>query len=186
MTKKLIVLITMILAAVIVFHGCYTIIKHPSIMQGEAEVDSDHAGGNRDCVSCHQDYHQYPYGYYYSYYPDYYWNYPRWGGYYAYPWWWDNYWYKTDNTTEGTSTRQGDKPARRRGMEPPYARDIMTKPVTDSTLPPPIFNSGTTTPPVIAPGGGTSTGGTVTNPPDKPKDEPKKEEQKPPKRRGGK
>jgi hypothetical protein len=192
--KKLVVIVAILLGVIITTHGCYTIIKHPSVMQADnadnadnSAVDNNHAGGNRDCVSCHQDYHQYPYGYYYSYYPDYYWKNPRWGEYYAYPWWWDYYYDRgSNNTGGGGAVDQGNKPPTRRGMEPPYANPRPGYLVNDS-LTPPTFNPGISTPPVITSPGGTSTGGGTVTPPaqDKPKDQPKVEDKKPPKRRGG-
>ncbi len=191
MTKKIFIIGAILIGALITIHGCYTIIKHPSVMQADNTGETtEHANGNRDCVSCHQDYHQYPYGYYYGYYPDYYRDYSRWGQYYAYPWWWDYYYGNSsdEGASGGTSdgqVEQGSKPATRRGLEPPY---VFPGIILKDTLPPPSFNTGTTTTPVIVtPAGGTATGGgTVTNPPDKPKEPAKVEDKKPPKRRGGK
>ncbi len=81
-------LITLALAIIILTSGCYTILQHPD---SEAHyVAEDYQA---DCLGCHTEYHEYPYGYFYGNYPDYWWSNPRWGQYYAYPWWWDNYWY---------------------------------------------------------------------------------------------
>jgi hypothetical protein len=187
-TKKIFIIGAILIGALITIHGCYTIIKHPSVMQADNTGEtSEHANGNRDCVSCHQDYQQYPYGYYYGYYPGYYRDYSRWGQYYAYPWWWDYYYGGSGGNNEGNNggqVEQGNKPGTRRGMEPPYAFPGY---FPSDTLSSPSFNSGTTTPPVIVtPSGGTATGGgTVTTPPDKPKEPAKVEDKKPPKRRGG-
>jgi hypothetical protein len=190
-SKKIFIIGAILIGALITIHGCYTIIKHPSVMQadnaGETGETAEHANGNRDCVSCHQDYQQYPYGYYYGYYPGYYRDYSRWGQYYAYPWWWDSYYNNNSGGgSDGGQVEQGRKPGTRRGMEPPYAfpGGINLK----DTLTPPSFNTGANNPPVIVtPGGGTATGGgTVNNPPDKPKEPAKVEDKKPPKRRGGK
>jgi hypothetical protein len=190
-TKKIFIIGAILIGALITIHGCYTIIKHPSVMQADNTGETtEHANGNRDCVSCHQDYQQYPYGYYYGYYPGYYRDYSRWGQYYAYPWWWD-YYYSGRNDEGGNGENhggqvepQGSKPGIRRGLEPPYA---FPNSFPRDTLSPPSFNTGTNNPPVIVtPGGGTATGGTVTNPPDKPKEPAKVEDKKPPKRRGEK
>jgi hypothetical protein len=186
-TKKIFMIGAVLIGALITIHGCYTIIKHPSVMQADNTGEAtEHADGNRDCVSCHQDYHQYPYGYYYGYYPDYYRDYDRWGQYYAYPWWWD-YYYDTGGSggNGGEKVEQGSKPGMRRGLEPPYA---LPQIIVRDTLTPPIFNTGTTIPPIIVtPSGGTTTGGgTVTNPPEPPKEPAKVEDKKPPKRRDGK
>ncbi|KPL05068.1 MAG: hypothetical protein AMJ73_02525, partial [candidate division Zixibacteria bacterium SM1_73] len=61
----------------------------------------------------------YPYGYYYGFYPNYYWSYPSWGHYYAYPWWWDRYWWDYDDDAEYIPVSE-EKAERRRGLEPPY------------------------------------------------------------------
>jgi hypothetical protein len=184
-TKKLFIIGVVLIGALITVHGCYTIIKHPSVMQTDDEAVAEHANGNRDCVSCHQDYHQYPYGYYYGYYPNYYWDYNRWGQYYAYPWWWDTY-YDNDNSGGGTPVEPGLKPGKQRGIEPPYSNPLPPILSKDS-LGVPIYTPTTPTTPVITnPGGGTTTGGTVTNPPVKPAEPAKVEDTKPPKRRGDK
>jgi hypothetical protein len=191
MARKIMIILTGLIAALITSYGCYTIIKHPSVMESEADRSGVHEGASKDCVSCHADYHQYPYGYYYSYYPDYYWNYPRWGTYYAYPWWWDNYWYNGQaagganygdaGSGGATSPHSGSKPPARRGMLPPYVGGYDT--LISS---PPIFGIPVTPGPIVVPpaSGGTTTGGTVTTPPPtNTKDTSKKEESKPPKRR---
>jgi len=189
MSKKIFIIGAILIGALISAHGCYTIIKHPSVMQADNSdtTVAEHAGGNRDCVSCHQDYHQYPYGYYYGYYPNYYWSNPRWGEYYAYPWWWDYYYDNGGNSDNGSSqpVPEGQKPAKRRGLEPPYTHPLPSL-LSGDTLPPSTFNNGTIPPAITGPGG-TTTGGTVTNPPtDKPKEPAKVEDKKPAKRRGGK
>jgi hypothetical protein len=187
-TKKIFIIGAILIGALITIHGCYTIIKHPSVMQADNSGETtEHANGNRDCVSCHQDYEHYPYGYYYGYYPGYYRDYSRWGQYYAYPWWWD-YYYSNDNNGGGGQAEQGSKPGTRRGLEPPYSLPLQGIILKD-TLVAPSYNNGTSNPPVIVtPGGGTTTGGggTVTNPPDKPAEPAKVEDKKPPKRRGDK
>ena len=95
--------------------GCYTIIKHPVVEEEEYSAAYYH----RHCVDCHEDYVEYPYGYYYGYYPDYYWDYPRWGKYYAYPWWWDWHWWPQDEY----APEEEEKAERRRREDtlmPPY------------------------------------------------------------------
>ena len=186
MAKKILIFATILIASVITIHGCYTIIKHPSLLEADqtqtGDGEYDHSQSDRNCVSCHQDYHQYPYGYYYSYYPDFYWSYPRFGEYYAYPWWWNYYYeggYGNGGQGNGGVATQGTKPPMRRGMEPPYARD--TVPLAPYS-PPSGFNTGGQTPTVTTPG--TGTGGTGTIPPEQPK-EKKTENKKPPTRRGG-
>jgi hypothetical protein len=191
MARKLIIMALILVASAITSYGCYTIIRHPSTLTTETTQEDaayQHQEGDRDCVRCHQDYQQYPYGYYYGYYPEYYWNYPRWGSYYAYPWWWDSYYEgsaynKGGITTEPANSVTGEKPSTRRGLEPPYSRDsFLNTPLPE--LPPPTFNAGGGNPPASGGTTGTATGGTVTNPPDKGKDTPKKEDTKPPKQRG--
>ncbi|RKX23419.1 MAG: hypothetical protein DRP51_00400 [Candidatus Zixiibacteriota bacterium] len=104
--------------------GCYTILQHPS---SEANYTAENY--QADCLECHADYHEYPYGYFYGQYPDYWWSTPRWGRYYAYPWWWDNYWYDgsyrhtrdySDDEPSPRSTR-GKKVERRDVLRPPYS-----------------------------------------------------------------
>jgi hypothetical protein len=101
--------------------GCYTVLMHPQV-QGEEEATVEHTGEyyREHCTDCHGDYHNYPYGYYYGYYPDYYWNSPRWGHYYAYPWWWDRYWWDSDESNVETVPQSDEKAERRRSLEPPY------------------------------------------------------------------
>jgi len=106
--------------------GCYTVLTHPRV-QGEEEERIEHTGAyyREHCTDCHVDYHSYPYGYYYGFYPDYYWSYPRWGRYYAYPWWWDRYWWDYDNDAEYVPISE-EKAERRRGLEPPYVPESRT------------------------------------------------------------
>lgn len=195
MAKKIIIAALILTASIITSYGCYTIIKHPSVMTPDNEQANeqtneqttkqtyDHKESDRDCVSCHQDYHQYPYGYYYGYYPDYYWNYPRWGSYYAYPWWWDYYYDNTAENGDSSRLQTGSKPSFRRGLEPPYSRDTTT---LAPALPPPAFDPGGRTP-VTGGSTGTATGGTVTNPPaDKAKETTTKVENKKPSKHRGK
>ena len=145
MTKKIFIIGAILIGALITIHGCYTIIKHPSVMQADNTGETtEHANGNRDCVSCHQDYQQYPYGYYYGYYPGYYRDYSRWGQYYAYPWWWDYYYSNGGNDgNSGGQVEQGSKPGTRRGLEPPYA---FPGSFPRDTLSLPSFNTGTNHP----------------------------------------
>ena len=110
--------------------GCYTILKHPITADGEDAEQASHQEYYRGrCLDCHQDYATYPYGFFYGEYPDYYFEYPRWGQYYAYPWWWDRLWY--ENSDDGTSSgaaypdsagslQDSRKASRRGGMVPPY------------------------------------------------------------------
>lgn len=75
----------------LVWGGCYTVLKHPSV-----EIAQDE--GSKDCASCHADadLHHFrdsfmdPYGYY----PQ---GGTRWYGYYGVPWWYDDYWYYPDD-----------------------------------------------------------------------------------------
>jgi hypothetical protein len=115
--------------------GCYTVLMHP-LVQGEEEATVEHTGEyyREHCTDCHGDYHSYPYGYYYGYYPDYYWSSPRWGHYYAYPWWWDRYWGNNDNQVESVP-KSDEKAERRRGLEPPYVPQTGT-PAPFISIPP--------------------------------------------------
>ena len=116
--------------------GCYTVLTHPRV-EGEEEETIEHTGAyyREHCTDCHGDYHSYPYGYYYGFYPDYYWSNPRWGHYYAYPWWWDRYWWDYDDDAEYVPTSD-EKADRRRGLEPPYVPDTRT-PAPFVSEPPP-------------------------------------------------
>lgn len=126
MKKKLVLLIIFLVILSVMGVGCYTILTHPRVEGEEGEV-IEHSGlyYREHCTDCHGDYHNYPYGFYYGYYPDYYWSYPSWGHYYAYPWWWDRYWWNYDDyyydegETEPESAEKADK---RRGLTPPYVR----------------------------------------------------------------
>jgi hypothetical protein len=135
--------------------GCYTVLMHPQV-QGEGEQQVENTGQyyREHCTDCHTDYHNYPYGYYYGYYPDYYWSSPRWGHYYAYPWWWDRYSWGNDNNDNGVESvpKSDEKVERRRGMEPPYvpqsgtpAPFISIPPQTNEGQPLQIGNEGNST-----------------------------------------
>ncbi len=114
------------------FGGCYTILVHPDTGEGYTSRDYQDA-----CVDCHTDYNEYPYGYFYGdHYPDYWWSAPRFGHYYAYPWWWDYYWSPSegyygeddnggDNGNFVPRTSTGQKAVRRGSgsMRPPYVQD---------------------------------------------------------------
>jgi hypothetical protein len=63
--------------------GCYTVLSHPG---GEEKIIGSSAEGDET-----QDYHE-VYGYSQYYYPHYWSVYPRWGHYYAAPWWYDYNW----------------------------------------------------------------------------------------------
>ncbi|MEW5700615.1 MAG: hypothetical protein AB1792_00065 [Candidatus Zixiibacteriota bacterium] len=105
--------------------GCYTMLKHPiTENEGPERTDADvHSQEyyRQNCLDCHADYATYPYGYFYGFYPEYYFENPRWGYYYAYPWWWDHQWYEPDAAEaggdEGTSSTKAE---RRGGIVPPY------------------------------------------------------------------
>ena len=123
MSKIITTSITIIFIAFLT-SGCYTILQHPA-----SEVNYEAEDYQADCLGCHTDYHEYPYGYFYGQYPDYWWSTPRWGRYYAYPWWWDNYWYDdsyrhtrdySDDELSPRSTR-GEKVKRRDVLRPPYS-----------------------------------------------------------------
>jgi len=112
------------------FGGCYTILIHPDSGEGYTSRDYQDA-----CVDCHTDYNDYPYGYFYGdHYPDYWWSTPRFGHYYAYPWWWDYYWSPSEgyygedggnNDTFVPRSSTGEKATRRNSgsMRPPYVQD---------------------------------------------------------------
>ena len=168
--RKFFTLLIPLCIAILTLAGCYTILKHPEVQENYTSTDYQH-----DCVRCHADYQEYPYGYFYGDYPDYWWSAPRWGHYYAYPWWWDNYWYDQediDHSQQDNSPRPdaGEKAVRRNSLRPPYSTELQS-PGVPSISP-------------QQPGG--SQPGTVggkANPPesatdDKKKDEQKKEEKK--------
>ena len=183
--KRVIIGITALIAAAITSAGCYTIIRHPSVGESSDLSESSdtspsytHDAADYDCVRCHQDFASYPYGYYYRYYPEYYWTNPRWGDYYAYPWWWDDYWYSSSGSGSADTVNSIDRPEHRRGIVPPYSRGA------DPRVDPPPFNSGNTTGVTGGSGGTTTGGGTVVTPPGNTNSDDKKEETKPPRRRG--
>ncbi len=113
--------------------GCYTILQHPA-----AEENYDADDYRADCLGCHTDYHEYPYGYFYGNYPNFWWSTPRWGHYYAYPWWWDNYWYDgsrinsdiNDDDEYSPRSSSGEKVVRRDALRPPYTMGVT--PITRS------------------------------------------------------
>ncbi|MBN2226753.1 MAG: hypothetical protein JW763_05265 [candidate division Zixibacteria bacterium] len=116
--------------------GCYTVIMHP--VSDEDYTQHDY---QQDCLSCHPDYHEYPYGYFYGNYPDYWWDTPRYGHYYAYPWWWDHYWYRGggqvntgDNDDTGSPrSEEAMKASRRDALRPPYTTGAMPTAITRGT-----------------------------------------------------
>ncbi len=122
--SKIITLTLSIIFLTLMISGCYTILQHPA-----SETNYTAEDYQADCLGCHADYHEYPYGYFYGNYPDYWWSNPRWGQYYAYPWWWDNYWY--DNNNQHTQKIEDDSPSlrstsgkkveRRDTLRPPYS-----------------------------------------------------------------
>ncbi len=112
-----------IMIVLLTLGGCYTILSHPGSEESNAKIEQ-----SADCLSCHTEYHEYPYGYYYGYYPEYWWSSPRWGHYYAYPWWWDYYWPENtgDNNDEQLAPRssRGEKAVRRESLRPPYSSGV--------------------------------------------------------------
>ncbi len=123
--KKWFVLLVAVISTTMVSIGCYTVITHPGTEDNYSAHDYQ-----QDCLSCHPDYHEYPYGYFYGNYPDYWWSSPRWGRYYAYPWWWDYYWYdgvpQDINDNNHSSPRPGNvkKAERRSSLRPPYSSGV--------------------------------------------------------------
>jgi uncharacterized protein YceK len=79
--KKYSVLIIIILLALMSGSGCYTVLRHAGDEQGSVDYGDNYS----------EDY-----GYSQYYYPSYWTLTPRWGRYYAVPWWWD-YGYYHDN-----------------------------------------------------------------------------------------
>jgi hypothetical protein len=127
--KRFIALLLPSIVIMVALAGCYTILQHPAVDESYSSHDYQ-----QDCVRCHADYHQYPYGYFYGSYPGYWWDNPRWGHYYAYPWWWDNYWYSNDydqNNNDGDDsntprTEESQKAIRRDALRPPYVSGSST------------------------------------------------------------
>ncbi|MCP4632837.1 MAG: hypothetical protein GY855_07905 [candidate division Zixibacteria bacterium] len=164
--------------------GCYTILQHP-----DSEINYTAEDYQTDCLECHAEYHEYPYGYFYGQYPDYWWSSPRWGRYYAYPWWWDNYWYEgnyqhseyeVDDEPSPRSTR-GKKVERRSSLRPPYTTGSNNISRSSGN-----YNTGTSSPT-------SNPSDQKDNPSDNPndtkvkakKEEKKKENKKAPRRGGG-
>ncbi len=79
--KKYSVLIIIMLLALMSGSGCYTVLQHTNDEQAAKDYGDNY---NED------------YGYSQYYYPSYWTLSPRWGRYYAVPWWWD-YGYYHDN-----------------------------------------------------------------------------------------
>jgi hypothetical protein len=120
MKRTLRLLLPLTLLAAVMWPGCYTVLMHPT------DDDGYRASQVSDCTRCHPDYGQYPYGHYYSPYPDYWWSYPRYGDYYANPWWWSYYDYPAGNDEGGGMSSgedeadRGTKFDRREAPAPPY------------------------------------------------------------------
>jgi hypothetical protein len=114
MARKLTILISLLIAFVIAGGGCYTIIKHPKVDL----VEHDNQYYHKQCLDCHQDYHEFPYGYGYRDVPSYWQDYGRWGSYYTYPWWWENYWWDIGGGESEAKYKYdtGEKPNERRGL----------------------------------------------------------------------
>jgi hypothetical protein len=124
--NKFIPFLTVLTIIILSSAGCYTVLRHPAV-----EEDYSQSDYQVQCIDCHPDYHEYPYGYFYGDYPGYWWDSPRWGRYYAYPWWWDHYWfdnvrYHYDDYDDdgGLSPRSssGKKVERRNTLRPPYTQ----------------------------------------------------------------
>lgn len=128
--RRLIIWLFALGTILIVSMGCYTVLNHPGAGSEEGVAAHNY---QQDCLDCHSDYHEYPYGYFYSDYPDYWWDSPRYGKYYAYPWWWDYYWSTekssarvvSDDSEDTPSVRpEGKKVSRRDNLRPPYSSGI--------------------------------------------------------------
>ena len=171
---KLITLLISLAVLTLTFGGCYTILMHPKSEEGYTEQDYKDA-----CLDCHPDYHEYPYGYFYGTYPDYWWSSPRYGQYYAYPWWWDYYWDPVDGHAEHGDefvprTSDGKKAVRRDALRPPYSSPGTT-----------IITRGNSTTSTGSSGGTTSSGNTKKTSDDKKKEEKSDEKVKKTRRSGG-
>jgi hypothetical protein len=145
MAKKLTFSISLLMAFVIAGGGCYTIIKHPKVDL----VEHDNQYYQKQCLDCHQDYHEFPYGYGYGDVPSYWQDYGRWGSYYAYPWWWENYWWDVGAGENDGKYKydSGEMPRERRGL-------FDNLPWEQGLGPAPIVPDGG--------GSGSNTGGTAT------------------------
>jgi hypothetical protein len=111
----------LVLVVVFALIGCYTILQHPITSQeGPEPADHSQEYYRQNCLSCHEDYAEYPYGYFYGVYPEYYFEYPRWGYYYAYPWWWENHWYDGTGIDDTEDATEGPRTGRRGSLTPPY------------------------------------------------------------------
>ncbi len=102
MKRTLRLLLPLTILAAILWPGCYTVLMHPTDDEGYR------ASQVSDCTRCHPDYGEYPYGHYYSPYPDYWWAYPRYGEYFANPWWWSYYEYPSTGN-DGGGASAGDE-----------------------------------------------------------------------------
>ncbi len=147
--NKYFTLLFFLLILAMTFSGCYTVLMHPQTEEGYAQEDYQDA-----CIDCHTDYNDYPYGYFYGdHYSDYWWSTPRYGYYYAYPWWWDYYWSPSEGRQVNSQNEDvfvprsstGEKATRRGSIRPPYVE--------------PLSNPGTTT--ITRGGGSGGRGGSV-------------------------
>jgi hypothetical protein len=156
MKRKIVLLGILLMILGIMGIGCYTVFTHTRVQGEEGEAEYTGQYYREHCTDCHQDYHNFPYGFYYGYYPDYYWSNPRWGHYYAYPWWWDRYWGDDYYYDEGgvTEPESAEKAERRRGLMPPYVNPgggtpsvpFINLPPTQGTQPTEVKEEGKVTP----------------------------------------
>ncbi len=178
MAKRIAYVLTALIMAAVVFQGCYTMIKHPRVESADYSAQYY----TRQCQDCHANVSEYPYGYSSISYPDYWGEYHRWGDYYAYPWWWQSFWwdiYDDGLLIKGNEDYDPD-------AHPDYRRGISRNPWDRSFDP-----AGITKP--TRPAGGSGSGGTSTGSGDdgsgnqgddkKDDDSTKKSEDKKPERR---
>ncbi len=168
--------------AAIICMGCYTVLVHPRTEENYSSHDYQ-----QGCTDCHSTYHEYPYGYFYGNYPDYWWDSPRYGRYYAYPWWWDYYWYTekprrqsiTDGGEDAAEVRSdGKKIERRQSLRPPYSDGIPTISRDD-------YNSGGSSGSTGSSGSAGGNTGSTTGPASSQPSKEKEEEKKTPRRDTG-
>jgi hypothetical protein len=83
--------LVLLVLALFVAGGCYTVLRHPATYTYDYDWAEDHSG-QKVCADCHADADLYHYveaygGSWYNTYPD------PWAYYYQSPWWYGDYWY---------------------------------------------------------------------------------------------
>ena len=119
--KKYGVLLIIMIFTLMTGSGCYTVLQHSNDEQGSADYGDNY---NED------------YGYSQYYYPSYWTLSPRWGHYYAVPWWWDygfyhgskDIYYDDDGSPRSSGGEKALPESRFQEVQPPGAPAITRGP----------------------------------------------------------